>query len=272
MCSWNIIACGLAVLLLAACAAPLPTAQKAVAEESAARKIECRKGHDCVDKWHKAIKWVNANSTFKIENTSDDLIKTAGPSGNGWWSYTIVRTARSKRRYVITLTPACGSMFGCEPDELAVRVSFADAILGPIPPKNVTPHAYGSIKQLQAQIQAAMDKCETERQSGELRDYRASVECSDPQILKIFKNASYPYMDMARELATKRMKLARLADGRQITPDDMQIRVKDEIASIEKRERQRNAVPPSSASAPAAPAPVVPAPPMTLPAAPLARH
>lgn len=250
----NILLCGITAFMLAGCTAPLAPEQLAALEKSAARPIKCREGHDCVDKWHQAIKWVRDNSKTKIETMSGSLISTTSVA-DGDWSYTVTRIAESKKRYAISLMPVCGSVFGCEPDELAVRASFADALLGKVdkPASTETAHTYGSIKQLQPQIAAVISKCDAERQKGELKDYRASVECSDPRIIKIFKNASYPYMDMAREFATKRMKLAKQVDSKQITADEMDSKVKDEIASIEKREEQRNS-PPPVASADASPA------------------
>jgi hypothetical protein len=251
----NILLCGIAAIMLTGCTAPLSPEQQAAAQQSAARPIKCREGHDCVDKWHQAIKWVRDNSKTKIDTMSGNLISTTSVA-SGDWSYTITRTAESKKRYDISIVPACGSVFGCEPSELAVRASFADALLGKVPSKtsSAAAHTYGSIKQLQPQIDAVISKCDAERKKGELKDYRASVECSDPRIIKIFKGASYPYMDMAREFATKRMKLAKQVDSKQITVDEMENKVRDEIASIEKREEQRNSSPPPAAADNTAPA------------------
>lgn len=241
----HIFLSGIAISILTACATQITPEQKAEFEESASRKIACSEGHDCVDKWHQAIKWIRNNSKTNIKTMSGNLIATNITSGEGSWSYSVTRTEESKRHYVINFTPSCDYMFGCNPSELAVRASFADALLGTFVPKtSTTVHTYGSIRQLEPQIKAVVDKCEAERKSGELQNYRASAECASPHIRRIFVSASYPYMDIAREFITKRMKLAKQVDDKQMTADDMESKTRVEIASIEKREVQRNVTPP----------------------------
>ena len=111
------------LLLLAGCdSAPLaPIVAPVSASETA-----CRTGDDCDGKWKRAAAWVAAHSAFKIETSTDAVIKTMGPlPHDARPALTVAKSAAVDGVSRIALTGACGPEPGCAAALEALRGRFA---------------------------------------------------------------------------------------------------------------------------------------------------
>src|SRR5215469_48322 len=75
--------------------------------------------------------------------------------------------------------------------------------------------------QLRVDVQAVGDRCRTLRQSGRLRGFAASVNCSNPGILAAYERVNYPYPSVLNYALARRLQLAERADAKAITEGDM---------------------------------------------------
>jgi hypothetical protein len=122
------------LLQLGGCATMTPE-QRAALQANASRRIFCVKGDDCDTKWGRAVAWVSRNSAWKIQTQTDSLIQTFGPStrGNSTASAFVVnKVPIGDGRHEIAMNSACGNIFGCIPDAIALKAHFNSYVLGEV--------------------------------------------------------------------------------------------------------------------------------------------
>lgn len=86
----------------------------------------------------------------------------------------------------------------------------------------------------------AMTQCRDKRLHGELPNYTASIQCSNPIMIAAFKEAHYRYMDLIQFFAAKRLEVASKMDRGEMTEQQGQIENQKIYASIQATERQRD--------------------------------
>jgi len=74
-----------------------------------------------------------------------------------------------------------------------------------------------SLKASLRESAAAGQECADKRKSGKLKNHRESVECSNPQIQKVFEHNGFPRMDLVAQYMEKRLELAEKMDRHEIT-------------------------------------------------------
>ena len=122
------------LVLLGGCATMTPE-QRTALQANASRKIVCIKGDDCDTKWGRAVVWVSRNSAWKIQTQTDNLIQTFGPStrvNSTDSAFVVNKVPIGDGRYEITMNSACGNMFGCFPDAIALKAHFNSYVLGEV--------------------------------------------------------------------------------------------------------------------------------------------
>jgi hypothetical protein len=77
------------------------------------------------------------------------------------------------------------------------------------------------LSQLRTDVQSVGDRCRALRQSGRLRGFAASVNCSNPGILAAYEKVSYPYPSVLNFALARRLQLAERVDAKSITEGDM---------------------------------------------------
>jgi hypothetical protein len=98
--------------------------------------IMCTSNADCRAKWARAVSWINANSTYKIQTLTDTVIQTTGPQGaDPIPAFAVTKVARGEGRYEITFNGDCGNRLRCEPTIAESRARFTEFVLaqGPSP-------------------------------------------------------------------------------------------------------------------------------------------
>lgn len=114
------------LLTLAGCAQSPPNPYLAA---SASRNVTCVQGPDCESKWSRALQWVLANSSWKIQIQTDQMIQTFGPGNRSPSSaFVITKTTNGNGAYNINFTSACDNIFGCFPSSLELKASFNNAV------------------------------------------------------------------------------------------------------------------------------------------------
>ena len=105
---------------LGGCATPVDEATIAVAK----KPLLCKDKAQCDLYWSRAQAWVASSSDYRIQNVTDTLITTYGPTGPLWrTAYQIVRVANVDGSARITIEPLC-SMYGCRPDANVASAAF----------------------------------------------------------------------------------------------------------------------------------------------------
>jgi hypothetical protein len=86
----------------------------------------------------------------------------------------------------------------------------------------------------------AVDECRTRRLSGELPNFAAAVQCSNPRMIQAFSAVSYSYMDLINVLAEKRLALAQKIDSGKLTEDQADVENAKLYLELAVAERQRD--------------------------------
>ena len=86
----------------------------------------------------------------------------------------------------------------------------------------------------------AVDECRTRRLSGELPNFAAAVQCSNPPMIQAFSAVSYSYMDLIKVLAEKRLALAQKMDSGKLTEDQADLENAKLYLELAVAERQRD--------------------------------
>jgi hypothetical protein len=131
--------------LLISCARLTPE-QQAALQQAANRPVTCTTGKDCEEKWSRAVHWVTQNSAYKIQTVSDNVIQTMGPLPNDASpAFTVTKVFNGSDTYALVLHGGCDNIWGCVPDPLKLKASFANYIMEPLqqtaPQPQETPHA-----------------------------------------------------------------------------------------------------------------------------------
>lgn len=90
------------------------------------------------------------------------------------------------------------------------------------------------------QAEHAVDECRTRRLSGELPNFAAAVQCSNPRMIQAFSVVSYSYMDLINVLAEKRLALAQKIDSGKLTEDQADVENAKLYLELAVAERQRD--------------------------------
>ncbi len=124
------------ILLGAVCALSLTACVTMTPEEISAmnaaanRPVTCDNQEDCAIKWGRALKWTLSNSAYRIQQSTDMLIQTAGPSKDSPSpAYVVTRVPMGNGRETFELQGGCDNLFGCIPSITASRASFANAVM-----------------------------------------------------------------------------------------------------------------------------------------------
>jgi hypothetical protein len=94
-------------------------------------------------------------------------------------------------------------------------------------------------KQVSEAIKAAIISCKNKRLSGELKNFLASTNCSNPLITQIFANIRYPYMDLIVQLTAKRLAVAERIDTGELSEGDGQLELAKFMTYLQDIEYQR---------------------------------
>ncbi|MFZ3360366.1 MAG: hypothetical protein WA177_16565 [Xanthobacteraceae bacterium] len=90
------------------------------------------------------------------------------------------------------------------------------------------------------QAEHAVDECRTMRLSGELPNFAAAVQCSNPRMIQAFSVVSYSYMDLINVLAEKRLALAQKIDSGMLTEDQADVENAKLYLELAVAERRRD--------------------------------
>ena len=90
------------------------------------------------------------------------------------------------------------------------------------------------------QAEHAVDECRTRRLSGELPNFAAAVQCSNPRMIQAFSAVSYSYMDLINVLAEKRLALAQKIDSGKLTEDQADVENAKLYLELAVAERRRD--------------------------------
>jgi hypothetical protein len=86
--------------------------------------------------------------------------------------------------------------------------------------------------------EAAMLECKAKRQRGELKTYKASIECSNPKVFAAYKEAGDPNLDLLSIMLAARLVGAENVDKGKVTEAEYQLQLA-ELNSRLNGERQR---------------------------------
>lgn len=111
-----------------------------------------------------------------------------------------------------------------------------------LPPSGVTAQqgTPAALEQANAEWNRALMECHNRRMAGEVRTFVASVQCSNPRLLAAYQQAGYPYMDLIRSIAAKRLALAEAEDQGRISEAEFNAETAEFISKQIDRERERN--------------------------------
>ena len=119
--------------LMAACATNPPplTEERRQLAAHANRPLVCADAADCAVKWGRAVEWVAANSAYRLQIQTDTVIQTAGPLPHEVRSaFFVSKAPNPDGGATITFRSGCdNAVWGCQPDELELRGSFARYVL-----------------------------------------------------------------------------------------------------------------------------------------------
>jgi hypothetical protein len=88
--------------------------------------------------------------------------------------------------------------------------------------------------------EAAMTECSEKRRRGELKSFKASVECSNPKIYAAWKEANDQNLDLLNVLLAARLVGAENVDRGKITEAEYQLQLAELNARITEAKRRRN--------------------------------
>jgi hypothetical protein len=91
-----------------------------------------------------------------------------------------------------------------------------------------------------SKVKAVVESCKNKRISGELKNFVASANCSNPLILEIYQNAQYPYMDLIGQLTAKRLEVSEKIDAGTLTEGEAQLETAQFITHLTDLERERS--------------------------------
>jgi len=77
------------------------------------RPIPCTAGADCNAKWSRAMQWLQQNSSWKVQTSTDSQLLTEGPLDTAKPAFEVTKAARDDGRIEITMRAWCGAS-GCE--------------------------------------------------------------------------------------------------------------------------------------------------------------
>ena len=146
------------------------------------------------------------------------------------------------------LTPArCLSMLlpgpaKMQPPPRPVQVAAPYIPNHPAPPPSPSAPAPAAIPTDWAmrQANAAVAECRSQRLSGELKSYVASVPCSNPRILQAFQVTHYRYMDLIYQLNAERWVLAERLDKGLLTEAQASLENAQFISRLRDQEMRRD--------------------------------
>ena len=118
-----------ALLILAALTSScLSDNQKEKLHEVADVPITCDPGPDCEAKWRRAHDWINENSRFEIDRSSDTEIHTASGEGSNSPVLNVRKETNEDGDTVIVLDASCDNMLGCVPPLLQLQAAFTEYV------------------------------------------------------------------------------------------------------------------------------------------------
>ena len=91
--------------------------------------ILCTAGTDCQAKWSRAMQWLQQNSSWKIETSTEDRLLTEGPLDSAKPAFEVTKAARDDGRIEITMRAWCGTG-QCDPLIPELEKSFRRYVNG----------------------------------------------------------------------------------------------------------------------------------------------
>jgi hypothetical protein len=88
--------------------------------------------------------------------------------------------------------------------------------------------------------EAAIAECKAKRLRGELKTYKASVECSNPKVFAAYKAAGDPNLDLLNILLAARLVGAENVDKKRVTEAEYQLQLAELNSRLEEERRRRN--------------------------------
>jgi hypothetical protein len=85
--------------------------------------ITCVPGADCDAKWSRAMQWLQQNSSWKVQTSTDTQLLTEGPLDTAKPAFEVTKAARDDGRFEISMRAWCGAE-GCEPLLPQLQASF----------------------------------------------------------------------------------------------------------------------------------------------------
>lgn len=107
----------LSILFLASCA----TTDSGV--------ITCTSGPDCDAKWSRAMQWLQENSSWKVQTSTDTRLLTEGPLDTAKPAFEVTRAPQAGGRHEISMRAWCGAA-GCEELIPQLQRSFGKYVRG----------------------------------------------------------------------------------------------------------------------------------------------
>jgi hypothetical protein len=93
-----------------------------------------------------------------------------------------------------------------------------------------------------AEAMAATNACDRRRQAGGLKTNLEVARCAEPQIMKAYSSAGFPYMDLVRSAVAKRIEIAEQLDERALTEAQAQTKIAQLISVFNDKMRERQRV------------------------------
>ena len=90
------------------------------------------------------------------------------------------------------------------------------------------------------EVQQVIDECRAKRLSGQLPNYVASVQCSNPRMVQLFSASHYRYMDLIQWLALQRLEVARRIDSHELTDAQGNLENQKNLRTIIETEQRRD--------------------------------
>jgi hypothetical protein len=87
---------------------------------------------------------------------------------------------------------------------------------------------------------AAVLECDEKRKRGELKTYKASVECSNPRVYAAWKEAGDPNLDLLSILLAAKLVGAENVDKGRVTPAEYQLQLAELNSRLNEERRRRN--------------------------------
>ena len=81
----------------------------------------------------------------------------------------------------------------------------------------MVPGSAQALAHAEAEARAAIIECRNKRLAGELQNYLASAICSNSQIIRVYQQSGYRYMDLIYALTAKRSEVSMALDNQKIT-------------------------------------------------------